>query len=257
MAISHAAKQSNLFVQSLAKGLDLLEAFAGRPGTLSLNELVAASSLDRSTVQRMAHTLVALGYLERGPNGRGYLLGKKCLDRSFDFLRSHPLIERATPILIDLQKESGERVDLSLFDDLSIIYALRRQTKRQSFFATLIGRRVPTFCSSGGRAIMAHLAPEAVDDILRRSNLTPLTPKTITDPKAIRGKIAEARAAGYALALEESLLGEIVLASAIVDHDRRPIGAIHISGSCAEWSTDDFTQRFAPLAIGAARALCG
>ncbi|MGB6009271.1 IclR family transcriptional regulator [Castellaniella sp.] len=257
MAATSLDKQSNLFVQSVAKSMGLLEAFAQRPGLLSLNELVDCTGLDRSAVQRMAYTLVVLGYMERGPGGRGYRLGKKCLDLSFDFLRGSPLVERASPVLIDLQKETGERVDLSLFDDLSIIYALRRQTKRQSFFSALIGRRMPTFSSSGGRAIMSYLRADEVDDILQRSSLAPLTPKTITDPDAIREKVAEARTDGYALALEESLLGEIVLASAIIDRKGRPIGAIHISGSCSEWSAPDFTHRFAPLAIAAARSLRG
>src|SRR3546814_195349 len=109
------------FNQSLAKGLGILEVFASHPGPLSLNELTDLSGLDRSSTQRMLHTLVALGYLERGNNQRGYVLGKKILDRTFDFLRGHPLLERATPIVEQLQRECGERVDLSLFDDQTTI----------------------------------------------------------------------------------------------------------------------------------------
>ncbi|MES2530550.1 MAG: IclR family transcriptional regulator [Pseudomonadota bacterium] len=247
----------HLFVQSVAKSMGLLEALGTRPGPLSLNELAEQAGMDRSTAQRMAHTLATLGYLEKGPNGRGYVLGKKILERTFDFLRGTPLIERATPILAELQKETGERVDLSLFDDLSIIYALRRQTKRQTFFATLVGRRIPTYCSSGGRAVMSFLSEEAVDDILERSTLVALTPKTETDKGRIKQKIAEAKAMNYAVSLEESLLGEIALACAILDHNHQPIAAVHIAGTCAEWTPEAFAQRFAPLVIETARALGG
>jgi IclR family transcriptional regulator, pca regulon regulatory protein len=251
------SKPDHLFVQSVAKSFGLLEAIGTRPGPLSLNELAACAGLDRSTAQRMAHTLTLLGYLEKGPNGRGYVLGRKILERTFDFLRSNPLIERATPILTDLQKETGERVDLSLFDDLWIIYALRHQTKRQTFFATLVGRRIPIYCSSGGRAIMSRLPDAAVEDILDRSSLVPVTPKTETDRDRIKDKIDEARTKQYAMALEESLLGEIVLACAIVDHDQKPVAAVHIAGSCSEWTSESFARRFAPLAIETARALSG
>lgn len=251
------SKPDNLFVQSVAKSLELLEAIGSRPGPLSLNELAKQAKMDRSTAQRMAHTLVVLGYLEKGPHRRGYVLGKKILERTFDFLRGSPLIERATPVLTDLQKETGERIDLSLFDDLSIIYALRRQTKRQTFFATLVGRRIPTYCSSGGRAIMSFLSDEAVDDILNRSSLTPLTPKTETDKDRIKVKIQQAKSMNYALSLEESLLGEIALACAILDHNQQPVAAVHIAGSCSEWTSEKFAQRFAPLAIETARALGG
>ncbi|MDB5828165.1 MAG: regulatory protein IclR [Variovorax sp.] len=247
----------HLFVQSLAKGMGLLETLGSRPGPLSLADLAELTGMDRSTTQRMAHTLVQLGYIEKGANGRGFVLGRKVLDRTFDYLRNNPLVERATPILTDLQREVGERVDLSLFDDLSIIYAWRRQTKRQTFFATLVGRRIPCYCSSGGRAILSHLSEERVDDILARSSLEPLTPKTETDVAVIKRRIDQAREANYALALEETLLGEIAMGCAILDHDRQPIAALHIAGSLSEWTVEAFVQRFAPLAIEAARALGG
>lgn len=245
----------NLFVQSVAKCMGVLEAVGAHPEPLSLSELAGQAGMDRSTTQRMAHTLTVLGYLEKGPNGRGHVLGKKLLERSFDFLRCNPLIERATPILADLQQETGERVDLSLFDDLTIIYALRRQTKRQTFFSTLVGRRIPTYCSAGGRAIMSCLSDDEVNDILERSVIAALTPKTEIDKTRIKRKVAEARKLNYGLSLEESLLGEIAIGSAILDHKGHPVAAVHIAGSCSEWGRESFTKRFAPLAIETARAL--
>ncbi|WP_233271764.1 IclR family transcriptional regulator [Paraburkholderia acidiphila] len=249
--------KDNLYVQSLARGLDLLEAFASGGGPLSLGELAELTGLDRSASQRLAHTLVMKGYLEKAEGGRGLVLGKEILARTFDFLRNSALIERATPILEELQKETGERVDLSLFDDVHIIYALRRQSKRQTYYATLIGRRIPTFCSSGGRAMLSKLDDTQVNDILSRSTLTPLTAKTETDFGRIKEKIEEARSRNFAVAEEESLLGELALASAVLDRDGRPLGAVHIAGSCAEWTKAAFVRRFSPLAIEAARAIGG
>lgn len=245
------------FNQSVAKAFEVLEAFGGHPGVLSLAELMQLSGLDKNSTQRMLHTLVALGYVERGPGQRGYALGKKILARTFDYLRANPLLERATPVLIDLQQECGERVDLSLFDDLEVVYALRRQSKRQTFFATLVGRRMPVACSSGGRAILSHLSDERVDDILARSPLKQMTRFTITDPDAIRGLVAQAKIDGYSSQQQECLVGEVALASAMVDHNGEPIGAIHISGLLSEWTPERFVQRFSSLAVTAARALSG
>lgn len=251
------ARESSLFVNSLAKGLGMLEAFAERSAPLSLNELAEIGGLDRSTAQRMAHTLAALGYLERGSNGRGYVPGKKILDRSFDYMRSVPLLERATPLLVSLQEETGERVELSLFDDLTIVFALRRQTKRQTFTTTLPGRRLSVLHTAGGRAMMAYLAPEVIDDIFARAALPAMTPKTIQNPQRIRELIDDARTKGYALSCEENMLGEINLASAIFDEKKQPIAAIHISASLSEWTAVDFEHKFAALAINAAQALSG
>ncbi len=249
--------EDRLFVQSLQKGLALLEAFARQPGELSLNELAHLSGIDRSSAQRMAHTLLKLGYLERGANGRGYTPGRKILDRGFDFLRSRPLVERATPVVIELQRNTGERVDLSLFDGTTIVYALRRQSKRETFFATLVGRRLQSFSTAGGRACMATLPREEVNALMARSDIRPVTPKTLLDPDAIIARIEQARREGYSVVQEEMLIGEVVVGAAIMDQQGRPVGAVHIAGSLSEWPPQRFAARFAPLAIEAARALSG
>ncbi|MEO3388174.1 IclR family transcriptional regulator [Mesorhizobium sp. CAU 1741] len=249
--------QNRQFVTALAKGLSVLEAFADHPGPMSLQELAAHSGLDKSNVQRVAFTLLHTGYLRKGVDGRGFCLGPKVLDRSFDFLRSWPLIERAMPVLIDVRQAAGERVDLSIFDDLSISYAIRRQAKRQTFFATLIGRRIPTYCSSGGRAIMSKLTDAEVDSILERSDLVALTNHTLTEPAQIRERVEQARQDGYSVVHNESFIGEVAVACAILDNRARPVAAVHIAGSLSEWTVEDFAERFSPLAAEAAQSLSG
>lgn len=250
------AVDDRLFLQSVARALDVLEAFSQSPKPKSLGEIAAAAGVNKSAAQRIGLTLMSRGYLERSESG-GLMLGRKLLDRSFDYLRSNPLIERALPVLTDLRKQAGERTDLSLFDGPTIIYATRLQSKRETFYATLAGRRIPTFTSSGGRACLALLSDPEVDDILARSEGRPMTPKSITDPAKVWAKIREARRDGYAYSVEESLIGEIAVGAAISDGRRRPLGAIHIAGSLSEWSVEDFRRRFAPLASEAARALSG
>lgn len=243
-----------LFLQSVGRALDVLESFAEGPRPRSLAELAAAAGVNKSAAQRIAQTLVTRGYLERAQEG-GLVPGRRLLDRSFDYLRANPLIERAMPVLNELRKTAGERVDLSLFDDLTIVYAVRLQSKRETFYATLPGRRMPTFVSSGGRACLAHLADAAVDDVLARSDRRPRTPKSITVVEKVWRKVRDARRDGYAIAVEEALIGEVVLAAAILDSPGRPVGAIHVAGSLSEWDVEAFRRAFAPLAVEAARAL--
>jgi len=244
-----------LTLQTVVRTMDVLEAIGrmGRP--LSLAEIAAEAGIDRSAAQRIAHTLQGLGYLERSEADNGYVPGRRILHRCFDYLRMNPLIERATPVLIELRKAARERVDLSFLEGTSIVYAIRQQSKRETFFATLIGRRLPTFSSSGGRAMMALLSDGDVDEILAQSDLRPLTQKTIHDREGIWAKIREARADGYALAVEETLIGEVILAAAITGRHGEPVAAIHIAASLGEWSVEDFRSRFSPLALEAARAL--
>ncbi|WP_404935165.1 IclR family transcriptional regulator [Nitratireductor sp. L15S-10] len=244
-----------LFVQAIARAMQVLSTFheAGKP--LSLNEIAAAGGMGKSAAQRVVHTLRQLGYIDRDADDRGYVPGIRILDHTRDYLRMNPLVVRASPVLMELRRNVRERVDLSLRDGLRLVYAARLQSKRETFFATLVGQSVPIYCTSGGRAVMAHMSDAEVDHIIEHSVRREITPRTITEPAAIRAKVQEARENGYALALEEILQGEIAIATALVAPDGTPLGAIHIAGSLSEWDAESFCRRFAPLAGEAAGAI--
>jgi DNA-binding IclR family transcriptional regulator len=248
-----AGKTDRLFVESLARGFAVLEGFAQAPGPMSLSQIAAAAGIDKSAAQRLTHTLVALGYLEKSSGG--LVPGRRLLERSFDYLRATPLVNRAIPILAELRRTVQERVDLSLFDDLTMLYLVRMQSKRDTFFAHLIGRRVPTFCTSGGRAVLSHLPQDRVMDILTRSDRRKLTPRTTIEIDEILKRIAEVRETGYSMAIEEVLVGEVAVGAAVLDPSGMPIAAIHVAGSLGEWKPEEFVQRVGPLVTAAAHGL--
>lgn len=249
------ARTDRLYVQSVGKAFRLLEAFAGEGRSMSLSQLAGEVGIDKSGAQRLAHTLQKLGYLER--NEAGFRPGRRVLERSFDYLRGLPLVSRSVPVLAELRRAVQERVDLSLFDDLAMMYLIRLQSKRDSVYAHLNGRRVPTFCTSGGIAVLARLPRGQVEDIVARSTLTRITPRTITAVERIMASVEEAREAGYAIALEQVMIGELACGVAITDERGNPVAAIHVAGSLAEWSPEDFARRVAPLVVDAARAISG
>lgn len=253
--LSSADRESALFVQSVEKAMTVLSAFHHADGPLTLSDLAHRAGIDRSAAQRMVHTLRTLGYIQRDADGHGFRPGIRILDHTLDCLRLDPLVRRATPVLQELRKSVRERVDLSLFDDLRMLYAVRLQTKRQTFNTTLVGHSVPTFCSSGGWAIMSKLADDQVRDIAERSDRRPFTPDTVSDVEEVMDKVAQTRARGYALTLNQILSGEIAAAFPVLDTKGAPVAAIHIAGSLSEWTPDDYTQRVVPLGQAAARAI--
>ncbi|WP_417426870.1 IclR family transcriptional regulator [Hoeflea sp.] len=246
-------KTDRLFIESVARAFRVLEAFQAAPRPLTLSEISDAVGCDKSAAQRVTHTLLSLGYLEKAPGG--VIPGRRILERSFDYLRSTPLVERAIPILADLRRSINERVDLSLFDDLSMMYIIRMQSKRDTLYAHLPGARVPTFCTSGGRSVMSHLSEDRVLDILSRSDRRKLTPRTTTDIAEILARIEEVRKTGYSLAVEEVLVGEVAVGAAILDASGAPVAAIHVVGTLGEWAPDEFVRRVGPLLSAAANAL--
>lgn len=243
------------FVQSLGKAMRVLEAFQETDTPLSLAEISNRAGITRSGAQRLVHSFRELGYMRLSDDGRGFLLDLGILDLTYHYLRMHPLIRRATPILQELRRNVRERVDLSLFDGQRMIYAVRLQSKREVFFATLIGNSVPTYCTSGGWAVMAMLPDSEVDALLDSADKRPVTPRTLTESAAIREQVELTRGNGHSLALEQILMGEVAVGVAIPGPDSRPIGAIHIAGSLSEWQPEDFRRHAAPLASAAVNAI--
>lgn len=253
--LAEEVRSDPLFLDGAARTLQVLSAFHGAPGPLTLSEIATSANIGRSVAQRIVFTLRALGYIERDIGDHGYVLGVRVLDHALDHLRLNQVVEKATPILLELRRNAKERVDLSLFDDTRMVYAVRLQSKRETFFATLVGRSVPIFCTAGGRAVMSHLSPERIEDIIRRSALTPFTSETLTSPAEIQRRVDIARERGYGIVIGEALSGEVAMAAAILGPDRMPLGAVHIAGSLSEWTADQFEKRFSPLVMEAANAI--
>lgn len=248
-------RANHLFVQSVEKAMAVLSAFHHADGPLTLSDIADRAGIDRSAAQRMVHTLRALSYVERDGDGHGFIPGVRVLDHTLDYLRLNPLVRQATPVLQELRSAVKERVDLSLWDDLRVIYAIRLQTKRQTFNASIVGHSVPTFCTSGGIAMLARLPEAQARDIVERSDRRPFTPHTLSDVDEIMDCVTQTRARGFAVMTNQILSGEIALGFAILDSRGAPVAAIHIAGTLGEWEPEDFVTRTAPLGQQAARAL--
>ncbi|MBZ6411690.1 MAG: IclR family transcriptional regulator [Methylobacterium sp.] len=254
--VSGETARSRLFVHSVEKCFSVLEAFHG-VRALSLQEISERSGHDKSTCQRMVHTLAQLGYLDQCATTRRYALADRVLDLSYAFLRHHPLIERATPILMDLRRTCDARVDLSLFSQSSLVYALRLQARAEHYYTNLVGRRIPLFCSAGGRAVLAVLAEPEARALVTAEDRRPLTRFTRTGIEDVMTAVAEARCDGYAVAAHEVIEDEVVVAVALTDAARRPFGALHVAGEAGRWGDPDEIARILPGLMRAAALVGG
>lgn len=244
-----------LFMRSVARTVAVMSAFQSARHPLSLSQVALAAGIDRSAAQRIVHTLLKLNMLARDPDDRGYLPGLRALDLTYDLLRLNPMLQRANPVILELRRRTEERVDLSLFDDVRLIYALRMPSKHEVFSATLVGNTVPTYCTAGGVAIMSCLPDAMVADIVARSDLTPFTSHTVRDLAAVMQHVLAARRRGHALMVRQLLNHEVAIAAPLLDSHGLPVGAIHIAGSLQERSAEQFSKQFGPLLQNAARTV--
>lgn len=252
---ANAFKDDPLFLRSVARTVAVMMAFQNARQPLTLSQVAAEAGIDRSAAQRIIYSLMKLNMLNRDSNDRGYLPGIRVLDMTHDLLRLNPMLQRANPILLQLRRRVRERIDLSLFDDIRVIYALRMPSKHETFNATIVGNAVPTYCTAGGIAILAHLPDKTIADIVNRSDLTPFTQHTVRDLNGIMQYVEATRRRGHSILTRQLLNHEVAMGAAITDADGAPIGAIHVAGNLQEWTEDEFSDNFGSLLQTAAKTI--
>jgi IclR family pca regulon transcriptional regulator len=242
----NTAGRSSLFVGSVEKAFQVLEAFRDTHRAMSMADIARAADLDRSATQRLVHTMEQLGYLRRQPDSLLYGLAPKVLTLSYNYLRSRELIERASPYLLDISRTLGETSNLQELDGHEIVFLARFPGKHLVNVDFAVGYRLPAAFTASGRAMLALLDAARRREIVRATPLRPVTPYTETDPKVLMSRIDEAAELGYAIVMNQTLTGDISVAAAITNHEGQPIAAINIAVPTTRWTVDRAREQLVP-----------
>lgn len=240
---------------SVEKGFIVLEAFAQERGELTLTDLVKLTGYSMATIQRITKSLQVEGYIERPENRKTYRLTHRCIDLLNGFLMLDPLVKKTWPRLLRLSEITGLRASLTVLEEERITHILRVQGPHSEFGAALIGRRLPAYCTSSGRAVLSQWSEDEIDRLLANSDLKPITHKTLTDPSKIKEQIAQAKREGFCITDEEFLLGDLNIAAPIVDRQSQCTTAIVLSGQKSEWDIPKMKSTVAPLLLEAIRTI--
>jgi DNA-binding IclR family transcriptional regulator len=246
-------RENPLFVASLERALQVLEAFTHGQYHLRLSEITERTGLNRSAVQRFLHTWESLGYLKKHPTTRRFSLTPKVMDLGYNFLKGNRLVEVATPYLLDIRERTGNSVYLGTLFESDIIYLVRLPKTFMLFESTLPGRRIPAFC--GGRAILSRMPKNEAAGVLTDSERTPITPHTVTDLQENLDLLQAARNQGFTVTVQEFLIGEIAVSAPVTNREGRPLAAVYISADYARWPRERVEKELAPIAMEAAAAI--
>lgn len=194
--LARPARGGGEFVQSLARGLEVIVAFDAAHPELTLSAVARRTGLSRATARRFLHTLVSLGYVRS--DGSLFTLTPRVLSLGYAYLSSVPLSEIAQPHLKDLSRDLAESTSASVLDGDDIVYIARVHTHRIMSVAIPIGTRFPAYATSMGRVLLAGLAEQALEEYLGRVDLLPLTPYTVTEPTELQAVLDQVREQGWA-----------------------------------------------------------
>ncbi|MBU9652767.1 IclR family transcriptional regulator [Burkholderia multivorans] len=253
--MSTTAADSTLFVQSFATGLAVLDAFDNERPSMNLPEIAAAVGITKSAAQRFAFTLEALGLLRKDPVSRRYSLAPRALHLGYRYLQAHSLLERANPYLADLNRDISETVNLSEPDGNQMVYIGRFPNPARAIVYMPVGRTLPMFCSSSGRAYLSGLSDDEVLEILKTSDLVKYTKNTVIEIDAIMQMIVQARETGYAYTVEEYYRGDLAIAAPLFGPGGVPVGAVNISASVAHWTLERAIAELVPHLFETARLI--
>ena len=183
------------FVQSLERGLAVIRAFSRDRPRLTLSDVARETGMTRAAARRFLITLETLGYVSS--DGRLFSLRPKVLQLGYAYLSSFSLAEIAQDHLEELADHLHESCSASVLDGDDIVYIARASTNRIMTIGLSVGARLPAYCTSMGRTMLAYLDDGVLDDYLARADLRARTTRTITDPESLRDELMRVRALGY------------------------------------------------------------
>ena len=246
-----------LYVAAVAKALAVLGAFADERSALSLTEITVRSGIGRSAAQRFVYTLKTLGLMQQDVASRRYSLTPRVLRFASGYLRNDPLIGKAFPLLREASRLTGETVNLTRLDGAEIVFVTRFPSSTIISADLVLGSRLPAFCTSPGRVMLAHLDEATRMRILREYPRDALTPHTITDLDAIEARFESIRQKGYEIAVEETFLGDLSIAAPVRGHHDDVVAAVNIAVSTPRWSAESALGQLAPVVTETAAAISG
>jgi IclR family pca regulon transcriptional regulator len=243
------------YSQSLERGLAILGCFTPERPVLGIADIADDLGMSRSTTHRYVITLVALGYLEQGAS-RKYRLGLRVTDLGMSALNSTGLREHAHPYLEELRQRTSYTVNLAVLDGDEILYVDRARSFRRGQSKIDLdlhpGSRLPAYCTSMGKLLLAYLPDDQQRELLGSMKLTKRGPNTITSKKALRDELDEVLDAGFAVN-DQELAPELHSISAPVRNEAREVvAAVNMAAHTSMISLEELVDALGPHLISTA-----
>jgi IclR family transcriptional regulator, KDG regulon repressor len=222
-------------LSSVTTALRLLKAFSEKDDEIGISTLSKRLGIAKSTVHRLAVTLVSEGMLEQDPESGKYRLGIALFGLGALVRRRMNVSTQARPYLFALREKTNETVHLAILDGFEIMYVYNLESSQAIRMRSDLGVRKPAYCTAEGQAILAFQPAETVERIIREG-LLPRTPQTITDPTRLMRTLDTIRQRGCAIEDEESEIGMRCIAAPIRNDAGDVVAAVAVAGPASRLS---------------------
>lgn len=239
---------------TVGKALDVLDMVARHGRPVRFTELLGQGGYPKATLYRFLQTLTNQGMLAYDPEAQVYSLGVRLVRLAHAAWTQSSLAPIARPWLDRLSEELGETLHLAQLDQGQVLYVDKRNAARPVDMFSQAGKVGPAYCTGVGKAMLAYLPDDRLEQALSRQSFHVFTPATLASREALVGELKAIRARGYAFDLEEHEPGIICIAAPILSASGRAIGAMSITSTTQRNSLGDL-EAFAPRLCEVAAAI--
>jgi IclR family pca regulon transcriptional regulator len=231
------------FMTSLARGLVVIQAFTQQSPQMTISQLSIKTGLSRAAVRRCLYTLTKLGFAG-AEDGSRYSLRPRMLTLSHTYTTSNTLSSAAQPILERMSAALRESFSVATLDGEDIVYIARTQVNRVMAVDLHIGSRLPAYCTSMGRVLLAYLPADQLENYLAKVVLTPHTTRTVNSVEKLRLALRNVRRNGYAICDQEYEVGLRSLAVPVYSSTGRVVATVNLSGNAPRLSVLEMQSRY-------------
>jgi len=243
------------YSQSLERGLAILGCFSPERPVLGIADIADELGMSRSTTHRYVITLVALGYLEQGAS-RKYRLGLKVTDLGMSALNATGLREHAREDLEELRVRSSYTVNLGVLDGTDVLYVERARSWRRGQDKIDLGlhpgSRLPAYCTSMGKILLAYLPESEQSELIGEMTLTKKGPNTITSKKALREELEQVQDEGFAVNDQELEADLYSIAAPVRNEAREVVAAVNMAAHSSMISLGELVDALGPHLVSTA-----
>ena len=216
-------------IRALEKGLELLILLSRHDGEVGLEHLSREAGFSKPTCFRLLQTMRRLNFVTQSAITKGYRLGPRNISIGTAALDRQSVRSIAIPYMRRLREQTDETINLTILDGTEIVFVERIEAKFIINSNLYVGSRLPVYCSSMGKAILAYLPEHKLTAVLDAIDLQPRTANTITSRRQLLAELARIRATGTSINNEALEKGLFAVAGPIRDHSGEAIAALNVS----------------------------
>lgn len=242
-------------LKSLARGLQVLQCFTPDTPTLALNAIAARLDIPKGSAYRLVATLQSMGFVRQDPESKRYRLGVEVLALGQSYLSGLVYPDVALPHLEELAHDTRESASMAILDGTEIVYVARASIRRVMSGNLFVGSRLPAYCTSMGKVLLAYLGQDERERLLGATTFEPYTHHTVADADTLRAGLARVREHGYAISDRELDLTLRSIAAPVRGGDGAVVAAVNVSTFASHVADEELRETLIPRLVETAHTI--